>query len=100
MLLGKSGDMRPTEPASAAPTAVPASPAAPVAPAGPAAPAASTGKYVPRFRMQGGDNTPAAPPPAEPDRWGRPGDRPPQDGRWRSSNTSRSSSSWSSARRP
>ncbi|KAK4768980.1 hypothetical protein SAY86_027130 [Trapa natans] len=87
-LLGRAAEPpRPYEPPAGA---------HPVEPLGAAAP--SPGKYVPSFRRGAAES--AAPPPEQPDRWGRQDDRPPQGGgdRWRSSGDSRGSSFGGSSR--
>ncbi|XP_010931804.1 eukaryotic translation initiation factor 3 subunit A [Elaeis guineensis] len=104
-LLGKTAEppSRPTEPVPGSRISEP-----PAAAAAAAAAASSAGKYVPRFRRERTEGPQTAP--AEPDRWGRQDDRPPQlSDRWRSddrrpsygsggSRLPSSSSSWSSSR--
>ncbi|KAF3449639.1 hypothetical protein FNV43_RR10370 [Rhamnella rubrinervis] len=90
---------QPVEPGPAAPSAIAATAAATTA-------APTSGKYVPRFRLQNAEGSGQAAPP-EPDRWGsrRQDDRPPQPtDRWRSDDRrpsfGGSRSSWSSSRNP
>ncbi|EXC11331.1 Eukaryotic translation initiation factor 3 subunit A [Morus notabilis] len=94
----------PSEPVPAPADAAAAIPAA--TNGGAAPPPPSTGKYVPRFRLQNPEGSAQAPTP-EPDRWGRHDNRPsqPSSDRWRSSDDRRPSfssgrSSWSSSKNP
>ncbi|KAF3447821.1 hypothetical protein FNV43_RR08527 [Rhamnella rubrinervis] len=95
----KLSGVKPVEPGPAAPSAIAATAAATTA-------APTSGKYVPRFRLQNAEGSGQAAPP-EPDRWGsrRQDDRPPQPtDRWRSDDRrpsfGGSRSSWSSSRNP